>query len=174
MTDARSALAIGFVAAIGVAAPARAQVGDADRGRQLFTGTIPFTNGGPACAACHDHDALGVPGGGTMGPDLTSLASRIGSEGVATSLQTLYFPTMAPLFNSHPLTAAERRDVAAFLGRPTTNPERETAVTIGIGAAGVVIGLVLLAVTGYAGRSRVRSVREAMLARTAAARKAAS
>lgn len=173
MADARRVLLIASLAILGTAVPAHAQGGNADRGRQLFTGAIPFMNGGPACLACHDDDALGVPGGGTMGPDLTNLASRIGTEGVAAALDTLYFPTMAPLFRAHPLAAAERRDVAAFLEMPTTNPEREALVTIGIGAAGIVIGVVFLAFTGLAGRSRVRSVRQAMLARTAAARKAA-
>lgn len=172
MADACRVLVIVLLATLGTAMPARAQGGDAERGRQLFTGAIPFMNGGPACAACHDDDALGVPGGGTMGPDLTNVASRIGTQGVATALETLYFPTMAPLFSAHPLTTQERHDVAAFLEAPTTNPEREALVTIGIGAAAIVIGVVFLAFTGFAGRSRVRSVRLAMLARTAAARKA--
>ncbi len=109
-----------------------------------------------------------------MGPDLTNVATRIGAQGVATALQTLYFPTMAPLFGVHPLMAQERSDLAAFLEMPTTNPERETLVTIGIGAVAVVIGVALLALTGFAGRTRIRSVRQSMLARTAAARKAAS
>lgn len=160
-----------LLAGIGAASPAAAQGGDVDRGRQLFTGAIPFMNGGPACVACHDDDALGIPGGGTMGPDLTSVASRIGIQGVATSLETLYFPTMAPLFSAHPLTADERRALGAFLETPTTNPEREPLVTGGIGAGAIAVGIILLAVTGFAGRSRVHSVRRAMLARTMAARK---
>jgi hypothetical protein len=131
-------------------------------------------NGGPACVACHDDDALGVPGGGTMGPDLTHAASRMGPQGVATALQTLYFPTMAPIFDAHPLAPSERAALAAFLATPTTNPERESMVTVAMGAAAIVLGLVFLVITGVAGRSRVRSVRLAMLARTAAARKAAS
>lgn len=173
MAHRTGVLVIALLAGIGAASPSAAQ-GDAERGRQFFSGAIPFMNGGPACAACHDHDALGVPGGGTMGPDLTNVASRIGGQGVATSLETLYFPTMAPLFSAHPLTGDERRVLAAFLETPTTNPEREPLVTAGMGAAAIAIGIILLAVTGFAGRSRVHSVRRAMLARTAAARKAAS
>lgn len=153
---------------------ARAQAGDAERGRQLFTGAVPFANDGPACVACHDDEALGVPGGGTMGPDLTNTAARIGPQGIATALDTLYFPTMAPLFSAHPLTADERRAVAAFLEAPTANPEREPLVTMAMGLAAIVIGIIFLAITGLAGRSRVRSVRLTMLARAATARKAVS
>jgi hypothetical protein len=157
------------------ATPARAQGGgDANRGRALFTGATPLRNGGPACIACHDEVALGVPGGGTMGPDLTNVAARMGTLGVATALETLFFPTMAPLFSAHPLTVDERTDLAAFLGtRTPANPNRQSFVTIGIGVAAVVLGAIFLAITALTGRSRVRSVRLAMLARTLAARKAA-
>jgi cytochrome c553 len=165
---------VALVASLTASPAVHAQGDAADRGRQLFTGARQFMNGGPACVACHDDDALGVPGGGTMGPDLTNAATRMGTQGIATALQTLYFPTMAPLFSAHPLTVDERAALAAFFETPTTNPEREPIVTIAIGAAALVLAFLFLAITGFAGRSRVRSVRHAMLARTAAARKAAS
>jgi mono/diheme cytochrome c family protein len=153
---------------------ARAQDDGAERGRQLFAGTIPFTHGGPACASCHDMAALARPGGGAMGPDLTNIAARIGPEGVAAALHTLYFPTMAPLFNSHPLTGDERAALSAFLERPTSGAPRPPFAITALGAAAIVGGMVLLGITGLAGRSRVRSVRGALLARVAAAQKARS
>ena len=85
----RSALVV-LLTVLASTTPTRAQGGgDANRGRALFTGATPFRNGGPACVACHDEVALGVPGGGTMGPDLTNVAARMGTLGVATALETL-------------------------------------------------------------------------------------
>lgn len=149
---------------------AQAQTDAIARGQQLFSGTVPFAHGGPACAACHDTATLPRPGGGTMGPDLTTVAERIGPQGIATALETLYFPTMTPLFSAHPLTADERQAVAAFLAaRPSAAP-RQTRAMIVLGVAAIGGGFILLAITGFAGRSRIHSVRLALLARAAADR----
>lgn len=159
-----------LAALVGGAAPCRAQ-DDVGRGRQLFTGAIRFANGGPACAACHDTSALARPGGGTMGPDLTGIAGKIGPQGVSTALDTLYFPAMAPLFVAHPLTPDERQAVAAFLEAPARAPQ-SAVVPAALGAAAVVGAAILLGITGLAGRSRIHSVRLALLARTARKRTA--
>src|SRR5690348_11906856 len=51
-------------------------------GRALFVGDQPFTNGGPACIACHSVATLPFPHGGTVGPDLTHVSAKLGPEGL--------------------------------------------------------------------------------------------
>ncbi len=147
---------------------------DVDLGRQLFSGTTPFARGGPACAACHDTAALARPGGGTMGPDLTDVVARIGLQGVQTGLATLYFPTMAPLFDAHPLTVDEQRALAAFLQSGDTRQPRATAGTVSLGGIALAGWVVLVGITAVAGRSRIRSVRRDLLTRAAAGRRVIS
>jgi len=90
--------------------------GDAQRGRDLFVGGHGLANGGTACIACHDTAALGVPGGGLWGPDLTQVVQRYGGEaGLRAVLGTIAFPTMVPVYQNRPLTPQEQADLTAFL-----------------------------------------------------------
>lgn len=150
--------------------PPATAAGDADLGGRLFSGVVRFANGGPACGACHDNAMLPRPGGGSMGPDLTSVYTRMGPQGVRTALATLYFPTMMPLFRLHPLTASEQAAIDAFLHSTTQAAPRDVAATVWLGAAGFVGVIVFGLITAFAGRSRVRSVRLALLDRVADAR----
>lgn len=134
-------------------------------GRNLFTGATPLANGGPACAACHAAASVRA-GGGTMGPDLTGIARRIGPEGLESALQTLYFPTMFPLFATHQLTIPERTAIGAFLvstDGQTSNAARDTLL---IGGGALVGCFVLFAITAVLGRRRVSSVRRTRLPRS--------
>lgn len=144
-----------------------------ERGRRLFTGEAALARGGPACAACHNVASVDFPAGGTMGPDLTNLAERIGPQGVETAVQTLYFPTMVPLYRAHPLTADEERALTAFLSATTQQEPQRDRVTIAFLGAAILGVAIMLAVTGASGRSRIRSVRLALLARAASTRKGA-
>ena len=98
-------------------------------------------------------------------PDLTHEYSRIGLNGVRGSLQTLFFPTMAPLFANRPLTTDEQRDLLAFLKDadqghyPSGTPTARFAIVAVIGC------LIFLGVTWTLGRRHVRSVRHALLKR---------
>lgn len=139
------------------------QQGLPDAGRNLFTGTVHFKNGGPACIACHNVAGLGFPGGGSMGPDLTGAYSKLGPDGLNSALETLYFPAMTPLFAYRPLTPDERRNLAAYF--QGVNGQQSGAPTTAIGAIALVGLLILIAATGLAGRGRVRSVRKALLER---------
>ena len=133
-------------------------------GRALFLGTVRFQNGGPACSACHSVAGLAFPAGGTMGPDLTRGYSKMGPEGLNSALETLFFPAMTPLFRYRPLTLNERRDLAAlFESVDRQQPATPTPAIVAISLAGFFI---LIAITGVAGRHRVRSVRRALLERT--------
>lgn len=90
--------------------------GNPDAGRALFTGADRLSNGGAACIACHDSGALGVPGGGLLGPDLTNAVARYGGEsGMAAVLGNIPFPSMVPVYRNRPLTAQEQADLVAFM-----------------------------------------------------------
>lgn len=133
-------------------------------GETLFQGTTRFANGGPPCAACHTSNNLPFPGGGTLGPNLTHEYSKIGLVGLQGVLQTLYFPTMTPLFANRPLTTQEQRRLFAFLKDADSKPTKGDP-TAGFSLVSVVGCAALLVATWMAGRKRIRSVRRALLER---------
>ncbi|MFZ0594470.1 MAG: hypothetical protein WAM39_28705 [Bryobacteraceae bacterium] len=134
-------------------------------GESLFQGTTRFANGGPACAACHSVAGLPFPSGGTMGPDLTHEYSKVGLVGLQGSLQTLFFPTMTPLFANRPLTTEEQARLLAFLKDADSRSAAGGDPVIGFSAVAVLGCLGLLAVTWFLGRRRLRGVRHALLKR---------
>jgi len=90
--------------------------GNPDSGRDLFTGADRLSNGGTACIACHDSGAVGVPGGGLLGPDLTNAVARYGGEsGMAAVLGNIPFPSMMPIYQDRPLIPQEQADLTAFM-----------------------------------------------------------
>jgi len=96
--------------------------GSGQAGKDLFTGSTRFTNGGTACIACHDTAALGMPGGGTLGPDLRNGPGfRTGKCAIPDHASHLPkpanvpFPTMRPIYQNRPLTPQEQADLALFL-----------------------------------------------------------
>ncbi len=144
------------------AAPRAMAAAPPEDGRALFAGERPFRNGGPPCAACHDAAGLAFPGGGTLGPDLTTAFSALGPQGLSAALQTLYFPTMQAIFGPRPLTAQEAEGLAAFLQQESA--QRPDGTSTGwmalISVAGFAAAMVL---TWLRGMGRVRSVRAAMV-----------
>ncbi len=130
----------------------------------MFTGRVRLRNGGPACISCHSIASVPFPNGGTMGPDLTREYSKLGPQGLHYALQTLYFPAMNALFGNRLLTPDEQANLAAFLQQTDQQPppSKTTRVVAAVGFAGF---LVLLGVTGLAGRGRVHSVRRRLLKR---------
>jgi len=135
----------------------------AAQGEALFSGAVPLANRGPACIACHSAAGLRFPNGGTLGPDLTHVYSRMGPRGVLAALTTLYFPAMTPLYLRHPLAPPERRDLTAFLQQAdTASPPRHATAFIA-GMAGMLF-LLLLGITARLGRTRLRGVRRRLLA----------
>lgn len=135
-------------------------------GASLFRGTTRFSNGGPACAACHSAASLPFPGGGTMGPDLTHEYSKVGLVGLQGSLQTLFFPTMTPLFGNRPLTTEEQGRVLAFLKDSDSRSAARRDPVLWFSTVAIFGCVLLLVATWMLGRKRVRSVRHALLKRT--------
>ncbi len=122
--------------------------GDPDWGEKLFTGQVPFENGGPACNACHNVAGVGTLGGGTLGPDLTHVASRYGKEGLASALDTLPFPVMKEIYANQPLSPVEQAHVRAFLEQADAGPASAGAptlfVVLGLIGAGVLFGVMFI------------------------------
>ncbi len=164
---ARAAIAaVAFVSTALAAGSARAgspASSPAQYGRALFTGEATMQNGGPPCASCHSISGLRFPNGGALGPDLSGIYQTLGPDGTDAALQTLFFPTMMPIYDKRPLTAAEQRGLKAFLAQAGTTPvgQRDTLVLAAAALAGFVV---LLAITWLAWRGRLRGVRAALVA----------
>ncbi len=133
-----------------------------DNGKALFAGTARFQNGGPPCAACHAVSGLPFPNGGSLGPDLSRSAAKLGPQGINVALQTLYFPTMRPVFDAHPLTAFEQADLRSFLEQAQRGPLPPNIFPLLalIGFFGLVV---LLAFTWGVWRHRLRGVRKELV-----------
>lgn len=97
-----------------------------------------------------------------MGPDLTHEYSKVGAVGLQGSLQTLFFPTMTPLFANRPLTTDEQNELFAFLKSVNSKPVTETPTGVFIVVSLIGCALLLI-VTWLLGRKRIQSVRKAML-----------
>jgi mono/diheme cytochrome c family protein len=89
--------------------------GSAPAGQKLFNGETPLANGGTACIACHTVGRNGAYGGGSLGPDLTYVVSRLGEPGLSSALANIVYPTMQGPFLNRPLTPQEQSDLVAYL-----------------------------------------------------------
>lgn len=148
----------------GSAAAPPAMQGSASRGEDLFTGRTAFRNRGPACIACHSVAGLDFPNGGTMAPNLTQTYTKLGPEGTAAAMETLYFPTMIPIYRDHQLIPQEQADLVAFFKRAAgAKPEWKWTTQILILAA-FVLGIIFVAITAFVWRKRLRSVRRELVA----------
>ncbi len=136
--------------------------GSAARGRELFAGRVRFQNGGPPCAACHSIAGLRFPNGGTLGPNLTHIYNKLGPEGAPVALKTLFFPAMTAIYDPHPLTPQERADLLAFFQQASTEPSSRSLTPI-VALAGFGGFCILLVITRWVWRGRLRSVRHRLL-----------
>ncbi len=146
-------------------APPAALEGSSARGENLFTGRSAFRNRGPACIACHSVAGLSFPNGGTMAPDLTQTYTKLGPEGTAAAMQTLFFPAMIPIYRNHQLIPQEQADLVAFFERSAaeTKPEFPWTTEILILAA-FVLAIIFVVITAFVWRKRLRSVRRELVA----------
>lgn len=144
-------------------APAPAPKGDAERGKQLFTGADRLSGGGPACLSCHSVAGVGALGGGALGPDLTGAYAKYGgAQGLTSALTTITFPTMAPIFTGKALTAAERADLVAFLAAaPTKERTAGAAGKLIVLSVGLAVLIVLAALVVW--RRRLTGVRRPLV-----------
>lgn len=140
--------------------------GDPLVGREYFTGTKRFANGGPPCMACHSVAGLGALGGGALGPNLTGALAKYGDAGLASILASPPFPTMRPIFSRAPLTPPEQAALRGFLQQAAI--ARRPAQAIGRLAVLAAVGaIVLLALAHAVWRRRFSGVRRDMVRRAA-------
>jgi hypothetical protein len=118
-----------------------------DAGRALFTSQA-FTMAGTRLG--YD-TALGAPGGGLLGPDLTRVVARYGGEtGLRAVLGTITFPSMVPVFRNRPLSPQEQADLTAFLqgsaGKniPSRGQRHFTLYILAFGALDVLLGVLFV------------------------------
>ena len=135
--------------------------GDPERGRALFVGEVPLVNGGPACRSCHNVSALGVPGGGTLGPALDDVVPRFnGPEALQAWLQSPPTEVMRAVWQDHPIDAQDRADLAAFLASVSTSPPlARWKLDLTLFAVALVVFVVLMVIAQLAWRRRLRTVR---------------
>lgn len=171
VTEAQATALVAYLGAqAGLApAPQPAQAaalppGDPAAGKDLFTGAMRLTNGGPPCMACHSAAGIGALGGGALGPDLTPAYAKFGASGIASALATIPFPTMTPIFTSRPLSAKEQADLAAFLQQTAVAERPPWAVGTLAALAGAGAAL-LLALANLIWRHRLTGVRRALVNR---------
>ena len=163
---ARVAIAVAFVCAALAAVSARAgqpPSSPEQYGRALFTGQARMQAGGPPCASCHSISGLGFPNGGALGPDLSGIYQTLGPDGTDAALQTLFFPTMMPIYDKRPLTPGEQKALKAFLAQAGTTPVGQRG-TLVLAVAALVGFIVLLAITWLAWHGRLRGVRAPLVA----------
>ena len=165
-SEARAAVAVAFVLAALAAVYAHAAQpasSTAQLGRALFVGRSPMQAGGPPCGSCHSISGLGFPNGGVMGPDLSGVYQTLGPDGTDAALQTLFFPSMMPIYDKRPLTPAEQRALKSFLAQAGTTPvgQRDTLL---LSAAALACFVVLIAITWVVWRGRLRGIRAPLVA----------
>ena len=163
MSSAQAAAIVAYLQSQGGSAAATepaaapAATGDADTGKNLFTGATQLDNGGPPCLSCHSIAGIGALGGGTLGPDLTAAYTKYGgATGIAGVMKGLPFKTMKPIFDGHPLTSKEQANLAAFLKAASTEqrPSDSRWQLVLLGAA-VAIGCLALALVVWPRRHLV-------------------
>jgi mono/diheme cytochrome c family protein len=134
--------------------------GNPQTGRQYFSGSLPLANGGPNCIACHSTADLPALGGGSLGPDLTQVAQRLGDPGLASALQTLPFPTMQGVFANRMLTPSEQADLFAYFQSVQTSPPAGANRSWLFWGAGVAGALLFFGLLGFYWPRQRRSLAE--------------
>jgi mono/diheme cytochrome c family protein len=140
---------------------------DVARGSDLFTGRARLSSGAPPCVHCHDAAALAAPGGGRMGPDLTTATARLGGvRGVAGWLRAAPTPVMRAVYRSAAFAPDEPRQLAAFLDDASARtPVPPQARAVPFVTAALVLATIAVALIAVLGSQRFRSVRAPMVAR---------
>ncbi|HET9177281.1 MAG TPA: hypothetical protein VFQ24_02880 [Terriglobia bacterium] len=137
-------------------------LGSVGRGKVLFAGQVRFRNGGPPCSSCHSIAGLAFPSGGTLGPNLTPAYRKLGPEGTAAALKTLFFPAMTAIYDRRPLTPEEQSDLLTFFQEASAEPQPRSNTAV-VALAGFLGFCALLVITRFVWRDRLRSVRERLL-----------
>lgn len=149
-------------AAAATPVPVELPPGDSARGKDLFTGQVRFTGGGPACMSCHTAAGIGALGGGELGPDLTNVIGLYGDAGLASFLGNPSTQTMSVVWRDQPLTPQEVSDLHAFLDQASMS-ERPTSNVLQLLGLAIVGAAVVFLLAQLAWRGRLGGVRRRMV-----------
>lgn len=128
-------------------------------GAALFTGSSPFVNGGASCAACHVVNGTG----GTLGPDLTAVYTKLGEAPLVSACEKTNFKIMSAAYRDHPVTRQEALHLTKFLAESAPTPTRRPDPPVAaFGAVTAIFGLGALA---FVYRKRAPGVRRNLLRR---------
>lgn len=119
---------------------------DIQLGQELFLGSRPLANGGPACISCHSVGSLGPLGGGSLALDLTQVYSRYEDAGLSKALRKTGFNIMREIYVPRPLTGEEAFALKAFLYQADRQGQESTGfqkkfVFLGVGGCVLFLGL---------------------------------
>lgn len=130
-----------------------------ETGQKLFQGQKPLSNGGPACFTCHYF----VNGGGTLGPDLTSLKDRASGIVLQSAIKNSSYKIMRPIYEKHKISPEEALHLTEYLEHPEKNPKKfaptlRTVARTALGGTGLFFILLW-----YLNRQRKGSTRKKLL-----------
>ena len=139
--------------------------GDAAKGRDIFTGSMPLENGGAACMSCHNIDGIAALGGGAVAKDLTQAYSNLGEAGLTSILKTTPFPLMKAIYEARPLEDDEVANLVVFM-RETKDinqpPTTSTSALIFVLLSAVGF-LIIAGVLQFVWRGRLSGVRRPLV-----------
>jgi mono/diheme cytochrome c family protein len=139
---------------------------DLARGRELYEGRRPLTNGAPGCIACHQLGSIGGLGGGALGPDLTGVHQKLGgARGLTSWLRNPPTPVMRAVYRKAALDEQETHALVSFLGdREAADAPPKPSNRPLLVAAGVIGSVLAFALMGTVWSGRFRAVRRPLVA----------
>lgn len=145
-------------------APARtlesAREPDIRLGKMLFAGQRRLSGNGPACLSCHNVRNDGLPGGGLLAKDLTSVFSRMNDAGIRAIVSNPPFPAMKQAYTGHTISEEEAFYLTAFLKNADErqydqHPRNYQAYMLGAGMLGLSL---LLSLYTWVWRRRKKAI----------------
>lgn len=139
--------------AVHLSPPSAAEGGD------LFFGRKSLQNAGLPCSSCHSARQRG----GSLGPDLGSIARRMDAVTLSSAIESSGFRIMRGAYREHKVTAQEAAHIAAYLA--SIKDGQNNAVFGWLTWAGLGAGLVGFGVVGLTIRKTSLGARKRLLRR---------